>query len=103
MAPPLLLTSLQSFFVTPATFSISAICIVTYAYACKNSVDPSRIALSYKGIRFQFEITSLAFVFDHQYWRGITATFSHLSLLHLVFNMTSLWAYSWMEVEVARP
>ena len=32
-----------------------------------------------------------------QYWRCITASVSHLSLLHLLFNMSSLWSLGVVE------
>ena len=38
---------------------------------------------------------------DGQWWRVLTATYSHLSLMHIAFNMFSLWQYGYVEAEVS--
>lgn len=35
---------------------------------------------------------------DGEYWRIISAAFTHISFLHLVFNMTALWSLGPVEV-----
>jgi len=45
----------------------------------------------------EIEVTKIAYQYDrcvnHQeYWRIVTASYSHLALLHLAFNMFSLWS-----------
>jgi len=48
------------------------------------------------------EVTKIAYQYErvithHEYWRLITATYSHLALLHLAFNMFSLWSVGSIE------
>lgn len=34
---------------------------------------------------------------EHQHWRILSATFSHISIIHLLFNTSSLWSLRHME------
>lgn len=35
-----------------------------------------------------------------EWWRVLTATYSHLNVLHIAFNMMSLWEFGRMEAVV---
>jgi len=39
----------------------------------------------------------LQFFQDYEYWRSVTATLSHLSFMHIVFNVGSLYTFSFLE------
>jgi Rhomboid family len=49
-------------------------------------VDPSAVAVSYDAV-----------VSDREYWRCVTASFSHFEALHLGFNMMSLYNMGQLE------
>jgi membrane associated rhomboid family serine protease len=34
---------------------------------------------------------------EGEYWRMISSIFSHYSIIHLLFNMATLWSYGYME------
>eukprot|EP00761_Pharyngomonas_kirbyi_P013526 gb/GECH01013555.1/.p1 GENE.gb/GECH01013555.1/~~gb/GECH01013555.1/.p1 ORF type:complete len:362 (+),score=81.33 gb/GECH01013555.1/:1-1086(+) len=56
--------------------------------------------LNYKDI----PVADVAFVYDKivqkkEFWRGITSSFSHYSIFHLLFNMWALWSTSVIESE----
>jgi len=53
---------------------------------CRLNVTCKRI----HAVSFSFLSGVLA---DEQYWRTITCTFTHLNVLHLVFNMSALFMY----------
>jgi len=50
----------------------------------------------------EIEVTKIAYQYDRcvnhrEYWRIITASYSHVALLHLAFNMFSLWSFGFLE------
>lgn len=65
---------------TPGTALIAGVCIAIYAHRIWREYPVENIAISYR-----------TFIKEKQYWRGVTAIFSHLNLLHIVFNVSSLW------------
>lgn len=66
---------------TPGSALIAGVCITLYVHRIVREYPVESIAISYR-----------TFIKDKQYWRGVTAIFSHLNLLHIVFNMSSLWS-----------
>jgi len=69
----------------PATSCIIGICSTIWFYIQKKNIGYSHVGLSYE--------TSI----EGHYWRIITSAFSHISVLHLVFNMSALWSLGVVE------
>eukprot|EP00899_Mesostigma_viride_P018663 jgi/Mesvir1/26799/Mv20566-RA.1 len=71
----------------PVTTCIIALCCGIHLYFLKKgNIGYADVGLSYE-----------RFVTDGQYWRAVTASLSHISLLHLLFNMSSLWGLGVIE------
>ncbi|XP_057490501.1 RHOMBOID-like protein 13 [Actinidia eriantha] len=69
----------------PATSCIIGICSAIWFYIQKKNIGYSHVGVSYE--------TAI----EGQYWRIITSAFSHISVLHLVFNMSALWSLGVVE------
>ncbi|KAL0387967.1 UNVERIFIED_CONTAM: RHOMBOID-like protein 13 [Sesamum radiatum] len=69
----------------PATSCIIGICSAIWFYIQKNNIGYSHVGLSYE--------TAV----EGHHWRIITSAFSHVSILHLVFNMSALWSLGIIE------
>ncbi|KAK6118616.1 hypothetical protein DH2020_047608 [Rehmannia glutinosa] len=69
----------------PATSCIIGICSLIWLYIQKKSIGYSHVGLSY------------ATAMEGHHWRIITSAFSHISILHLVFNMSALWSLGVIE------
>ncbi|RYE83816.1 MAG: rhomboid family intramembrane serine protease, partial [Methanosarcinales archaeon] len=78
-----LLTLLQA---APVSVSIGAACCVIWFVIWNWRFDIAPLAVSYNAV-----------VVDRQLYRAVTACFVHGGILHLVFNMTSLYAISGVE------
>mmetsp|Transcript_33066 Transcript_33066/g.55373 ORF Transcript_33066/g.55373 Transcript_33066/m.55373 type:complete len:98 (-) Transcript_33066:531-824(-) len=88
MGQPLLYAVLER----PLTSLICACLACVWAYLNAHGVSYSEVGLSYSAV-----------VHNREYWRILTATFSHISILHLVFNVSSLWSLGFVEsVDSAR-
>ena len=51
--------------------------------------------------RVEFEAVAISYrkvVVEGEHWRALSATFSHLDVLHLVFNVYGLWGCRDIEV-----
>ncbi|KAA8531420.1 hypothetical protein F0562_006227 [Nyssa sinensis] len=69
----------------PATSCIIGICTAIWFYIQKKNIGYSHVGLSYE--------TAI----EGHHWRIITSAFSHISVLHLVFNMSALWSLGVVE------
>ncbi|KAK9725121.1 hypothetical protein RND81_05G123800 [Saponaria officinalis] len=69
----------------PATSCIIAICSAIWYYIQKKNIGYSHVGLSYE--------TAI----EGHHWRIITSAFSHISVIHLVFNMSALWSLGVVE------
>lgn len=73
----------------PVSSTVIALCIGIWFYEWNNRVSYESVGISYAKFARQGE-----------YWRIVSASFSHLDLMHLVFNMGSL--YSCGTIEIAK-
>ncbi|CAN4099544.1 unnamed protein product [Withania somnifera] len=69
----------------PATSCAIGICSAIWFYIQKSNIGYSHVGLSYEA------------AMEGHYWRIITSAFSHISVLHLVFNMSALWSLGVVE------
>ncbi|XP_010526188.1 PREDICTED: RHOMBOID-like protein 13 [Tarenaya hassleriana] len=69
----------------PATSCIITLCSVVWFVIQKKSIGYAQVGLSYEN------------AVEGHYWRIITSAFSHISVLHLVFNMSALWSLGVVE------
>ncbi|KAI0510663.1 hypothetical protein KFK09_011271 [Dendrobium nobile] len=69
----------------PATSCIIGICSAIWFFIQKKNIGYSQVGLSYEA------------AIEGQHWRIITSAFSHVSVLHLVFNMSALWSLGVVE------
>ena len=77
---------LQDVVERPCTSLVIAVCTSLWYYLHHSGLGYDEVGMSYSKV-----------VGQRQYWRCITATFSHVSLLHLLFNMSSLWSLGVVE------
>lgn len=49
-----------------------------------------------------FMIYPNLFIQEKHYWRSLTSSFSHIELIHLALNMTSLWSTRILEFTIGR-
>ena len=64
----------------PATSSVIGLCCLIWLYIWRNGIDYGHVGSSYRLVTIQ-----------GIYWRAITASFSHISIVHLGFNMLSTY------------
>ncbi|CAA6663684.1 unnamed protein product [Spirodela intermedia] len=81
MGKPLVYEILQK----PATSCIIAICSTIWFFIQKKNVGYGNVGLSYETAA------------EGHHWRVITSAFSHISVIHLVFNMSALWSLGAVE------
>ena len=82
MGRPLLLDAWER----PVTSVIIATCAWVWYYLNRRGLGYEDVGVSYKKA-----------VLERQYWRCLTASFSHVSPLHLLFNASSLWSLGVVE------
>ena len=70
---------------TPATAGIVALCIGVYLWLAHKNLGYESVGISYRSFT------------SGEYWRSLTASLSHIDLLQLVFNMSSLWSLRFLE------
>lgn len=70
----------------PATSCIIGICSAIWFFIQKKNIGYANVGLSYE--------TTIE---GNQHWRIITSAFSHISVLHLIFNMSALWSIGVVE------
>ncbi|KAL3529106.1 hypothetical protein ACH5RR_008428 [Cinchona calisaya] len=69
----------------PATSCMIGICSVIWFYIQKKGIGYSHVGLSYEA------------AIEGHWWRIITSSFSHISVIHLVFNVSALWSLGFVE------
>ncbi|KAL8229492.1 hypothetical protein R6Q57_014392 [Mikania cordata] len=69
----------------PATSCVIGLCCVIWFYIQKKNIGYSHVGLSYE--------TAI----EGHHWRIITSAISHISVVHLVFNMSALWSLGAVE------
>ena len=85
----------------PATSGIIILCVGIWFYLWNKSVPYEDVGLIYSSKVFLKSLfNNIEMINDNQWWRGITSSFSHLNLLHVAFNMSSLWSCRSLEVYV---
>lgn len=82
MGKPLIYEMLEK----PASSGVIALCSLIWFLIQKKGIGYADVGLSYE-----------AAVEGGQHWRLITAAFSHVSVVHLVFNMSALWSLGAVE------
>eukprot|EP00850_Spirogloea_muscicola_P005096 SM000023S07552 [mRNA] locus=s23:128743:130625:+ [translate_table: standard] len=70
----------------PATSALIAFCSAVWVYIQKHSISYADVGINYEAV-----------VTQCQYWRLLTAAFSHISVVHLVLNMSALWSIGTVE------
>ncbi|KAH7436242.1 hypothetical protein KP509_05G009900 [Ceratopteris richardii] len=70
----------------PVSSCVIALCSAVWLYIQKKNVGYADVGMSYDLV-----------VTERQHWRIITSAFSHISILHLVFNMNALWSLGVIE------
>lgn len=70
----------------PASSCVIAICSVIWFYIQKKGIRYGDVGLSYENV-----------VSQGQHWRIISSAFSHISFLHLIFNLSALWSLGVVE------
>lgn len=72
-------------FEKPITSCIICLCTAIWFYIQKKNIGYSHVGLSYE--------TAI----EGHHWRIITSAFAHISVIHLVFNMSALWSLGVVE------
>jgi len=80
---------IAEFFQFPGTLALILICGLGWAKIKSKGLGYPDVGLSYQN-----------FVVEGQYWRMWTASFSHISVMHLALNLSSLWAYRFIEHQI---
>jgi len=70
----------------PITTTLILCMTIIWIILWRRKVDAQKIAFQYQKV-----------INDFQYWRTVTGAFSHLNILHLLFNMMSLWSLGGLE------
>ena len=84
MGRPILLDAWER----PITSLVIALCSGVWYFLNSKGLGYEEVGVSYAKV-----------VRDREYWRCLTASFSHISPLHLLFNMSSLWSLGVEEQE----
>ncbi|GJP46139.1 hypothetical protein CLOM_g5462 [Closterium sp. NIES-68] len=82
MGVPLLLDMLRK----PATTLVVALCSCIWYQIQKRAISYPDVGISYDAV-----------VSQRQFWRLASAPLSHISLLHLLFNVSALWSMGGIE------
>jgi membrane associated rhomboid family serine protease len=76
----------------PVSLSLAVLNVIVYFRLVSNQVDVTTVAVS-----------SEAVLGRKQYWRVVSATFSHFDILHIVANTASAWSCRVLEFELGIP
>jgi len=74
-------------FKAPLTSLTIGICSAIWIFIVTHHISYEEVGLSYE-----------KFLLQGEYWRMFSSSFSHVSPIHLLFNMSSLWSCRWIEV-----
>lgn len=72
---------------TPLNSSIIILCSLIWFYMWNRRITFEHVSISYRKVIDQY-----------QYYRIITAAFTHLDLMHILFNMSALWSVGSIEI-----
>lgn len=71
---------------SPASCGTIGACVGIWLWLLHRNLDYDAVGVSYRTLWR-----------GRQFWRAFTASVSHIDLLHLVFNMSSLWSLRFLE------
>ena len=72
--------------IQPVTTVLVLGMVLIFIYQCVRKVQPDQFAFVYDAV-----------VEGGEWWRCLTAAFSHLGIFHILMNMVSLWLMSYLE------
>lgn len=70
----------------PVLISIEIVCGLIWCYINYYEIDSKRFAFNY-----------IEIIENKEWWRTISSSLSHIKVLHLAFNLVSLWSTGFME------
>ena len=73
----------------PATTFVALINVCIFVYLNSKNIDYPHVGYSYQKV-----------VVENEWWRCISASFSHLSIMHIAFNLYSLWSLGFIEKHI---
>jgi membrane associated rhomboid family serine protease len=73
----------------PVTVSHILFCIIIWLYQFDYDTRAEKFGQEYDKL-----------IKDNEWWRCITSVYSHINLLHIIFNMLALWYLGVVEAKV---
>mmetsp|Transcript_39338 Transcript_39338/g.100868 ORF Transcript_39338/g.100868 Transcript_39338/m.100868 type:complete len:220 (+) Transcript_39338:155-814(+) len=73
----------------PTTSLFASVCVGVWLHMYNSRIDLSRVSISYD------------VVFNRkEYWRIVSASISHVNIIHLAMNMLTFWNYRFLEARL---